>query len=279
MDASVVSAPAETLAAIRIFGPNLDFGAISRELGVEPSESHRRGERGPTSRAYPEDMWCLDSPYARKEPLEAHLKWLREVLLPHYDLVRSLARRYELSSYCGISVDGDSCRFELSPGALMIFAELAMDMNLSLVFTGYSESEMPSARSTDLGRSAASFEVAGSGLEGILSTLGFQPAQGGSPGSQLVSGDRRPGDVWSLVAPLPGSEPLDAHVRWLAEALLPRSDLLLSLKGSAELLVRCKFVTGSDTGGLGISPHALGVCTGLETPLEFTTFLVHGMPT
>ncbi len=282
MITSVTKAPVEALASIRIFGNSLDFDALSRGLGIQPSELHRAGERGLTASVYAEDMWCLDSPYPRTDPLEVHLKWLRQALLPHYDYLRPLRGIYEVSSYCGVSVDGDRCQFQVSPEALAIFVELGIDMDISLIFADYSDVESQPRGSTQVDvrfhskGSSASFQATGGGLDldGISSALGMVPSEARRSTDLDPSGKAYATDSWSLVARLPRADQLDAHLKWLGMALLPHSGFLRSLKSRAELLVRCDFGTGSDTGGVSISPGGLRTCTELEIPLEFNAFLI-----
>lgn len=281
MRETVSKTPVGSLASLRIFGSGLDFDSLSHQLGVQPSDSHRRGERGLSSIRYSEDMWSVDSPHPRTSPLDVHLKWLRQVLSPHYDFLRQLKKKYEISSYCGISVDGDSCRLEISPEALKIFVDLGVDMDLSIIFAGYSEQEpRPSTAAVEVGYdqtgSSVSFQVVGIGLDvdAISATLGLAPSATHRSGDIDVSGKPYPDDFWSILAACSGGVELDAHFRWLGTVLLPHADFLRSLGLRAELLIRCNFGTESDIGGVGISPEGLKVCTDLGIPLEFTTYLI-----
>ena len=58
MDMGIVG----TMGAVRIFAVGLDLKAISDELGIQPSETHRTGEHRLTSRPYSQDMWSVESP-------------------------------------------------------------------------------------------------------------------------------------------------------------------------------------------------------------------------
>jgi len=169
--------------------------------------------------------------------------------------------------------------------------ELNISMDLSLVFTGYpdpaTEASKPKPSESKAGKpefvpgsylaeSEVAFEVVGAGLDlsGISAQLGIDPSKAHRLGETDSAGNPYPTDSWSLAAPLPRREALDAQLKWLGMALLPHSTYLRSLKYQAELLVRCDFATESDTGGLGVSPEGLRVCTELDIPLQFNAFLI-----
>lgn len=82
MDLQVTTRSVQFCASLRIFGRDLDFEALSRALGVTPSETHRIGDRGLLSEPFAHDMWRLDSPLLGEEAMDAHLRWLRRALLP-----------------------------------------------------------------------------------------------------------------------------------------------------------------------------------------------------
>lgn len=274
MVVSVSKAPVGALASIRVFGKQLDFQAISDALGIDRFESHRVGERGLGGRVYGEDMWSVDSPYPRTHPLDVHLRWLNKALLPHHGYVRTLKRTYEVSSYCGISVDGDHCQFQVSSKALALFVDLGLDMDISLVFAGYSESRLQYSRDPLKG-SSASFLARGSGLN--LSAISTALGVKSSVAQHLTraEGEERALSIATLLTSgLPRTAALDSHMKWLGGRLLPHSEFLVSLKKRAELLVRCEIGTASDIAGCSLSPRALKICTGLDVPLDFSAFLI-----
>jgi len=285
------TAPIDWFVCMRIFGDALDFERISETLHVSASKAWRAGDRLLSGRAVPMDVWILDSPLAHTEPVDVHLAWFRRELLPHYGFLRSLKGTAEISSYCGLSVDSDRCSFRISGEALRIFKELNISMEFGLVFTGYPDSttersepkpseceaEKPEfVPGTYRTESEVAFEVVGAGLDlsSISSQLGFDPSKAHHLGETDSAGDQHPSDSWSLVAPLPRTDALDGHLKWLGMSLLPHASFLRSLKYKAELLVRCNFGTESDSGGLGVSPEGMRVCTDLDIPLELNAFLI-----
>ncbi len=284
MNSQVTKAPASTLAAIRIFGANLDFDDITSHLGP-PSGKHLKGDRGVGSLRYSEDMWCLDSPYPRIESLDVHLTWLRDALEHQREFLHALNKRFEVTSYCGISVDGDSCRLLLTAESLQIFFSLDIDLNLSAVFTGYSDLHGTVHDKVDLEhaddlpsneRIRASFQVSAfeQDLQDISDGLGLESSVDHRWEAPSSSGEPYQLDLWSIVsAPGPGAS-VDQYLRSLAAGLLPRYDYLRRLKRRAGLLARCEVGTVSDNPVFAISPAALRICEDLDIPLEFRLHLI-----
>ena len=76
-----------TLATLRIYGDDLDPQSITRRLGLQPSDSQRRGEikagiRG-RQRTVKVGGWFLSSEdHVQSKDLRRHLDWLLDRLLP-----------------------------------------------------------------------------------------------------------------------------------------------------------------------------------------------------
>jgi len=202
--------------------------------------------------------------------------------MPHYDFLRGLQGKYDLSVYCGITIQGDRGQFLVPPDALRLFVELGIDMDLSLIFSGYSDLEAvnaDAANAIDPLRSEgsdASFEVSGNPLDvsQIARTLGIGSSQTQRPGDAGFSGKLSPTNFWFLAAPVSRSSELDAHLRWFGTKLLPHVEFLKSLKTQCEMLIKCNFVTRSDTGGVVISAEGLKAMTELDINLDFNAFLI-----
>lgn len=266
----------QLFASVRIFGSNLDFEKISRTLEVDPIHTHRAGELSLLKKPYPSDLWLLESPLPHTEPMDAHLLWLREKLLPHYGFLQQLAPTSDVSSYCGITADGGRATFRVSADALRIFVELDICMELSLVLYGAPlERGLPETdRAADPeGRkyrteSEAAFRIEGDGLDfdGISDLLGLTASQMRRGGVSDLSGSAR--DLWSLSSPLSQREPLDLHLDWLAGTLSPRSDSIRTLADGNDLVIYCRYGTENPAGGVAISPQALGLPLALGIPLE-----------
>lgn len=74
-------------AVFRAMGPDLDPAAVSRLLGLEPTEAHRRGDQrlGKSGRRYSdftEGLWGWRPDLADTEPFAEHLRALLDVLEP-----------------------------------------------------------------------------------------------------------------------------------------------------------------------------------------------------
>lgn len=122
-----------------IYGKDLDFTAISRELGVQPSDTHRIGDRLGSGKPFPHDMWLLSSPLPRSRPLDSHLDWLSQLLLPHCEYIRSLKREARLMITCWVQAFADGFDFKISPAALRIFVELDLPWGISALIFGKGE--------------------------------------------------------------------------------------------------------------------------------------------
>lgn len=280
-----------TSACLRIFGFHLNFEEISQGLGVRPSQTHRAGNFDARRRPRVSDLWLLEAPLPETEAMDAHIQWLRRTLEPHYSFLRGLKENAQVRSYCGLTAD-DRGTLRLSAEGLSLFTDLAIDLEIGIVFLGpadsgesaedlgptdkteaeIAQSEPPAYRT----RSQVALQVVGAGLDlsSISAQLGFGPSKAHHLGETDSAGNPYPTDSWSLVAPLPRRDALDEHLKWLGMALLPHSGFLRSLKYQAELLVRCDFGTESDTGGVRVSPEGLRVCTEPDIPIEFEAFLI-----
>ena len=276
---------------MRIFGEHLDFDLITRSLGVQPSNTHRLGESlSPRTPLFTHDLWSVDAPVDRVETLDKHLLSLSQILEPRYEFLRSLKGEAQVRSFCGIISDGHECAFRLSPEALRIFTRLDIDMELSLIFlcldTEDTAAEVipnaphddePEAESQSYRtESRVSVEMTGDvfDLNEFSAGLGMplSDTQRSAEASPLVPS--RDGGHWILTCPLPLTDKLDSHMKWLGGKLLGHSKMLRALKPRIEMVVRCEFRTESDTGGTAISPKGLEFCTEIGIPLEFSAFLI-----
>jgi hypothetical protein len=125
----------DSRATFIIQGTGLDLDAISRIISIVPTHTHRIGELSRFKKALPHDMWSLTSPLDRKEPLDAHLKWLDSQLEPHYDFIKSLKPTADVYIVCGYTTNKEQCGFSLSPEALAIFAKLGISMEVNILCT------------------------------------------------------------------------------------------------------------------------------------------------
>lgn len=120
-------------AGLRIMGTGLDLAAISHNLGVDPTYTHKKGDRANSKEKYNQDMWILNSPLDKKKSLDAHLRWLAKHVNAQYDYLRSLKTGAQIDVFCSYTSEGDQAGFALSPKALSLFVELGIHLELSLI--------------------------------------------------------------------------------------------------------------------------------------------------
>src|SRR5580698_2926186 len=85
-------------AAFCIYGDTLQPDEISRDLGLQATNSGLKGERQskyPKTRQLRTSMWILGSPLDDHLPLQDHLGWLLDALESKLDVVRGTATRYD----------------------------------------------------------------------------------------------------------------------------------------------------------------------------------------
>jgi hypothetical protein len=121
-------------ASLRVQGVDLDMDALTRQLGYNPTHTHRRGERGVIDKSYSLDMWLMDSPLGKNQDLELHLNWLADRLLPRKEYISSLREKFAVDIYCFKTCYTEQASLTLSPHALRIFTELSMELCVSLIF-------------------------------------------------------------------------------------------------------------------------------------------------
>jgi hypothetical protein len=121
-------------ASFRIFGAIEDLAKITTTLGLQPTNTHKKGyQRSPKAQPYEHDMWNLTAPLDPLEPLEKHLLWLSERLLPHHDYIRKLSDTCVVDIFCGYTAESDESGFDLSPNALSVFSDLRIRMCVSII--------------------------------------------------------------------------------------------------------------------------------------------------
>jgi len=129
---SIAGEPPIAFASLRVMGTGLDFEGISSSLGLSPTVTRRAGDRTALG-AQPTDIWLLESPLDKKEPLEAHLKWLRATLMPHYQFILSMRPKARVDIYCGLTLYREQNGLQLAPEALKLFVELDTPLDISIL--------------------------------------------------------------------------------------------------------------------------------------------------
>jgi len=84
-----------------------------------------------------------------------------------------------------------------------------------------------------------------------------------------------PRDQWALDSPLASEEPLDTHLKWLANQLRPHYAYIKSLKSpDTDVYIFCGYTTEVEQNDFSISSEALEICTTLGIPLEFSILAI-----
>jgi hypothetical protein len=121
-------------ASLRIQGSGLDLDVITRELGQNPTYTHKQGEPDARNHIYPHDMQSLGSPLSKGQLLNAHLEWLAEVLLPRKQYIIQLCEHYKVDIYCYKTCYTEQASLVISSKTIRIFTELNLDLQVSLIY-------------------------------------------------------------------------------------------------------------------------------------------------
>lgn len=121
-------------ATLRIHGDGVPFDEISRRLGVQPTNVHRKSEqRGSRSPAYRDDAWHFQPPLPETEPLERHIEALWQIVRPHVEYLKALKQRFKVDVFCGYRSNCDTAGFEVSHRCLQLFTALEVPFGVSVV--------------------------------------------------------------------------------------------------------------------------------------------------
>jgi hypothetical protein len=93
-------------ASFCIYGDTLQPEEISRDIGIQATNSGLKGERQsryPRANPLRTSIWILDSPLDDHLPLQDHLEWLLGALEPKLDVVNGIAKRLDARLTCGYS--------------------------------------------------------------------------------------------------------------------------------------------------------------------------------
>jgi hypothetical protein len=133
-------------ASFRLMGPLLDPEAVTRETGLPPDVSHRKGDPhiGPRGRQYapwPNGMWKLSSEQGLSESgnrLDDHLSWLLDRLEPHVHVLRRFRAAQQLTAdfYCGYFMGQSNSGFDFSDATLKRIVALGLDASVGIDIYG-----------------------------------------------------------------------------------------------------------------------------------------------
>lgn len=124
----------ETTITFKITGDNLEPSEVTTLLGIEPSKSHRKGDKWPTrpEHSYVTGYWGLDSSLKSDSPLVDHLDYLLRILLPKAESIHLLVEKgMQPCFYCGIFVsDCLDVSVLLEPDQLKSIADARCQLHL-----------------------------------------------------------------------------------------------------------------------------------------------------
>ena len=123
-------------ATLRIFGDFLDLDGITQQLGLTPTNSHRKGERaGPRSAPYQHDMWAYEPPVPEEQPLEVHIDALWTDIKHATAYLRTLKQLAIVDVFLGYRSNSDQAGISVPAASLTMFVELELPFGLSIIIT------------------------------------------------------------------------------------------------------------------------------------------------
>lgn len=120
-------------ATLQIFGRDLDFSEISRELGLKPTRTVRRGDRSGLGRPYPRDGWFYQAPVAEEEGLGHHIDSLRHAVVGRVSYLKALKSHCEVRIFLGYRTNCETGGLEVPAESLRLFEELDVPFELSVI--------------------------------------------------------------------------------------------------------------------------------------------------
>ena len=121
---------------LRIFGNINDLSDITRNLGLEPTSFHRKGERrGPKSPPYKHDMWSYEAQIDEEAAIEKHIDELWTKLKPHKEYLLELKKTLTVDVFLGYRSNCDTAGIEVPYTSLEMFTELKIPFGLSIIVT------------------------------------------------------------------------------------------------------------------------------------------------
>jgi len=123
-------------AALRIFGTIPDIDELTRRLGVEPTSSHRCGERRkPNSEPYKHDMWSFTASVNESEPLHVHIEALWSAFRARKEYLLELKKHVKVDVFLGYRSNCDHAGLEVPHHSLAMFLELEVPFGVSIIVT------------------------------------------------------------------------------------------------------------------------------------------------
>jgi AraC-like DNA-binding protein len=122
-------------ASWRIFANIPDINEISRNLGVSPTYTHRKGDRRfrTAPESFEHDMWLYEVPLKDTEPLHVHIDALWDTFREHKAYLLRLKQNLKVDVFLSYTSDCDNAGIEVPHQSLEIFTELQVPFGLSII--------------------------------------------------------------------------------------------------------------------------------------------------
>jgi len=122
-------------ATLRVFGNISDLDEITRRLGIAPSDTHRKGDRGwgPNLAPYKHDMWSYNAPVKKTEPLHVHIDTLWNTFRDRKEYILHLKQDLTVDVFLGYQSNCDHAGVEVPYQSLEMFRELQIPFGLSII--------------------------------------------------------------------------------------------------------------------------------------------------
>jgi hypothetical protein len=130
----------EVNVTLAFYSEELEPQEISRALGVEPTNAHRRGEhRGPKSPPAPSGAWLLTARGCDAEPAQAVIDRLVKQLPEHPAVWRELRMRHDIQIRFGLHMTGWNKGLSIPLKQVTRIAELGASMEFDIYAYGEDE--------------------------------------------------------------------------------------------------------------------------------------------
>lgn len=120
-------------ASLRIFGNDLNLDAVTKELGVEPAISYKKGDTNGRKSAYAHDAWIYESQPAEDAHIDKHINDLWITFRDKIEYIKSLKEKFQVDIFLGYRSNCDHAGIEIANGSLKIFNALEIPLGLSII--------------------------------------------------------------------------------------------------------------------------------------------------
>lgn len=121
-------------ATLRIFGNIPDLDEITRQLGVQPTNAYRKGDRRvPEAPPYEQDMWRYSPPIPESEQLSIHIDALWNQIRAHKKYLLELKKSLTVDVFLGYRSNCDHAGVAVPHTSLEMFRELEIPFELSII--------------------------------------------------------------------------------------------------------------------------------------------------